>query len=142
MVMTLLAVILAGFAWLGISMRRYDPAAGNLFIVTALVIMPLIWVARRLLNRYLLWRAWRRKEGFFLPAKTTLSTDGIYVHMPHASSHVAWSFFSGYQHEGDTVILHHTNGWILMCRSRFASDEEWDRFVSFVHATFAPVGRA
>lgn len=133
-----LATILVVGLLIGWSAREFDAAAGDrilFFVCSAAVVPPLVVGGFRLRNRALFRRAWRTKTGWFTPVETTLDETGLTSTMPHASSRYGWPLFERVRLAPGLIVLFMAEGgWMFFARSRFGSDEEWERFVAFVES--------
>jgi len=131
-----LAAVLALVLGVGASLREYDEDVSNWIFFGAMIVFPGLLLAPILLTRHRIHQAWATKTGIFDVAETTISNDGINQRLPHAVSQAEWAMFYAAMVRPTAVILFYHSSWMLFARSRFADEQEWNRFSTFVQQRF------
>jgi hypothetical protein len=113
-----------------------DWSSSDCVLIAVCVLVPIVLIVRYALGRDQLHRAWEQKVGIFQRASTIINADGVTIQLAYAQTAIGWKHFTDFRRTENVVVLFTSGSWMLFGRSRFGSDTEWERFVSFVEATY------
>ena len=78
-------------------------------------------------------RVYDREDAFHQPVSGWVGPDGILIKAATGENLVKWDAYSGFVQDGDLILMYQQNRWFnLFLREFFASDEDWQRFLSTV----------
>ncbi len=121
---------------IGVTKEDHGPGFSDRMLIVLCVVVPTTIVIWYFWRRNQLQRAWEQKEQIFRRIETTISENGLMMLQAHRRSEIQWPFFNSFRRTENLIILYHSDSWMLFARSRFGSQADWERFVSFVETNF------
>ena len=135
-------VAVGAFGMYVLLFRRGEvPLFMPLFLVAIPVVVWLVQSVFELRHRSVLRRCHSQRVGLFAPSETILGVEGMSIARDDEVEFIPWKSVFGLRRSERVFVLYRYEGSILVARSRFKNDADWQRASAFIEANVPPLER-